>query len=91
MRHWRTMLFVQFSGLNSLREIEQRLAAHRSGLYHLNLRSTRRSTLSDAQSHQPEAVFRDICQTLMRQGKPNGASTGGRVDPVDRRLRYSTA
>lgn len=77
VRHLRTMLFAQFAGLSSLREIEQGLAAHPGGLYHLDLRLPRRSTLSDAQAHRPAAVFRDICQMLIgrasravrRQGK----------------------
>jgi putative transposase len=67
VRHLRTMLFAQFAGLNSLREIEQGLAAHPGGLYHLDLRLPRRSTLSDAQAHRPAAVFRDICQILIGQ------------------------
>jgi hypothetical protein len=67
VRHLRTMLFAQFAGLNSLREIEQGLAAQPGGLYHLDLRLPRRSTLSDAQAHRPAAVFRDICQMLIGQ------------------------
>jgi putative transposase len=65
VRHLRTMLFAQFAGLNSLREIEQGLAAHPGGLYHLDLRLPRRSKLSDAQAKRPAEVFRDICQSLM--------------------------
>lgn len=67
VRHLRTMLFAQFAGLTSLREIEQGLSAHPGGLYHLDLRLPRRSTLSDAQAHRPAAVFRDICQMLIGQ------------------------
>lgn len=67
VRHLRTMLFAQFAGLNSLREIEQGLAAHPGGLYHLDLRLPRRSTLSDAQAHRPAAVFRDVCRMLIGQ------------------------
>ena len=67
VRHLRTMLFAQFAALNSLREIEQGLAAHPGGLYHLDLRLPRRSTLSDAQAHRPAAIFRDICQMLIGQ------------------------
>lgn len=67
VRHLRTMLFAQFAGLGSLREIEQGLAAHSGGLYHLDLRLPRRSTLSDAQAHRPAAVFRDICQMMIGQ------------------------
>jgi hypothetical protein len=67
VRHLRTMLFAQFAGLGSLREIEQGLSAHPGGLYHLDLRLPRRSTLSDAQARRPAAVFRDICQMLIGQ------------------------
>lgn len=67
VRHLRTLLFAQFAGLGSLREIEQGLAAHPAGLYHLDLRLPRRSTLSDAQTHRPAAVFRDICRMLIGQ------------------------
>lgn len=67
VRHLKAMVFAQLAGLNSLREIEQGLAAHPGGLYHLDLRPARRSTLCDAQSHRPAAVFRDICMSLMAQ------------------------
>jgi putative transposase len=67
IRHLKTLLFAQLAGLNSLREIEQGLAAQPGGLYHLDLRLPRRSTLSDALTRRPAAVFRDICQSLMAQ------------------------
>lgn len=67
IRHLKTLLFAQLAGLNSLREIEQGLAAQPAGLYHLDLRLPRRSTLSDALVRRPAAVFRDICQSLMAQ------------------------
>lgn len=64
-RHLKAMLFGQFAGLNSLRELEQGLCASPQSLYHLNLRAPRRSTLSDALALRPCAVFRDICEALM--------------------------
>lgn len=64
-RHLTAMLFAQFAGLSSLREIEHGLAAQPQALYHLNLRLPRRSTLSDAQRERPAAVFRDICRSLL--------------------------
>jgi IS4 transposase len=67
IRHLKALLFAQLAGLISLREIEQGLAAHPGGLYHLDLREPRRSTLSDAQAHRPSAVFRDVAQWLMAQ------------------------
>ena len=66
-RHLTAMLFGQFAGLSSLREIEQGLAAAPQALYHLNLRMAPRSTLSDAQTHRPPEVYRDIAQWLMEQ------------------------
>ena len=48
----------------------QRLdGAQPGGLYHLGLRVPRRSTLSDAQTCRPAAVFRDICMHLMAHAK----------------------
>ncbi len=42
IRHLKAMLFAQFAGLDSLREIEQALGAQPGGLYHLGLRVPRR-------------------------------------------------
>lgn len=64
-RHLKSLLFAQFAGLTSLREIEHALAARPAALYHLGLRPPCRSTLSDASAARPAAVFRDICQHLM--------------------------
>lgn len=66
-RHLKTLLFAQFAGLQSLREIEQALAAHPAALYHIGLRPPRRATLSDASAHRPLGVFKDICEQLMAQ------------------------
>lgn len=64
-RHLKTLLFAQIAGLDSLREIEQALAAKPAALYHLGLRVPKRSTLSDASANRPVAVFRDLCQHLI--------------------------
>lgn len=63
-RHLKALLFGQFAGLASLREIEQALAAKPSALYHLGLRPPKRSTLSDASAARPAAVFRDLAAHL---------------------------
>src|SRR5690606_20551923 len=76
-RHLKALLFAQLCGLNSLREIEQALAARPQALYHLGLRVPGKSTLSDANAARPAAVFRDLACHLMtdvtrrlrRQGK----------------------
>lgn len=67
VRQAKALVFAQVAGLSSLREIEQGLSAHPGGLYHLDLRQPRRSTLGDALANRPAAVFRDICESLMKQ------------------------
>src|SRR5216683_606560 len=64
-RHLKTLLFAQFAGLKSLREIIEGLGARSASFYHLNLRAPRRSTLSDANAERPAAVFRDIALALI--------------------------
>jgi putative transposase len=51
--------------LTSLRQIVTGLGAHSRGFYHLNLRAPCRSTLADANSARPAAVFRDIAVALI--------------------------
>lgn len=69
-RHLKALLFAQFAGLDSLREIEEGLAGHPGALYHLGLRPPRRSTLSDASAKRPAAVFADLCRHVMAQASP---------------------
>jgi len=64
-RHLKSLLFAQWAGLNSLREIVAGLRAHSRSFYHLNLRAPCRSTLSDANAERPAAVFRDIAMALI--------------------------
>ena len=64
-RHLRSLLFAQWAGLRSLREIVTGLNAHSRSFYHLNLRAPCRSTLADANAKRPAAVFRDIAAALL--------------------------
>jgi len=64
-RHLKTLLFAQFAGLQSLREIVVGLGARGASFYHLNLRAPCRSTLADANAERPAAVFRDIALALV--------------------------
>ena len=69
-RHLKALLFAQLSGLKSLREIVEGLAARPAALYHLGLRPPRRTTLSDASAARPAAVFGEIAGHLMaRMGR----------------------
>lgn len=65
VRHLKALLFGQISGLSSLRELCEGMAAQPASLYHLGLRLPRRSTLGDALSQRPSSVFRDICASLL--------------------------
>src|SRR5689334_4260460 len=64
-RHLKALLFAQFAGLKSLREIVAGLGGQAAAFYHLNLRAPARSTLSDASAARPAAVFRDIAAALV--------------------------
>lgn len=69
-RHLKALLFAQLSGLKSLREIVEGLAAQPAALYHLALRPPKRTTLSDASAARPAAVFGEIADHLMaRMGR----------------------
>jgi hypothetical protein len=58
------LLYAQFSGASSLREIEAGLASHAPRLYHLGATPPRRSTLADANAHRPAAVFVELLAHL---------------------------
>ncbi len=92
-RHLKSLLFAQFAGLSSLREIEQALSARPAALYHLGLRPPCRSTLSDASAARPAAVFRDLCQHLMgamaRTSRAEGAALIRLLDASPIALRDS--
>jgi putative transposase len=69
IRHLKALLFAQFSGLSSSRELCEAMAAQPGALYHLGLRLPCRSTLCDALAQRPSAVFRDICADLLAQAQ----------------------
>jgi hypothetical protein len=54
------LLFGQFAGATSLREIEAGLASHEARLYHLGAKRPARSTLSDANATRPSALFAEL-------------------------------
>ena len=73
MRHLSTksqfvaLLYGQLSGAASLREIVAGLASHAVRLYHLGAKPVCRSTLSDANTRRPVAVFSELLSEMMRQ------------------------
>jgi len=61
------LLYAQFSGAVSLREIETGLASHSARLYHLGVREVSRSTLADANRQRPHEVFSGLLAHMMGQ------------------------
>ncbi len=63
--HLVAMLTAQFSGVNSLRELEVLFSGQTAHHYHLGVKTVKRSTLSDANKGRDYAVFRDIAQMMI--------------------------
>jgi hypothetical protein len=64
------LLYAQFSGAQSLREIEQSLTSHRRRLYHIGATVPARSTLADANARRPAQLFADLFALLTAQASP---------------------
>jgi putative transposase len=63
--HLICMLFYQFSGCRSLRDLEIRFNSKQQCHYHLRSKLIKRSTLSDANQYRNSDVFRDIAKQLI--------------------------
>lgn len=61
------LLYGQFSGAVSLREIVTGLESHAARLYHLGADGVRRSTLADANALRPSAVFAELLAVMLQQ------------------------
>ena len=66
-RHFVALLYGQFSGATSLREIVTGMESHETRLYHLGAAAAKRSTLSDANTNRPWQVFSELFSELLRQ------------------------
>jgi Transposase DDE domain/Domain of unknown function (DUF4372) len=51
------LLFAQFGGASSLREVEAVMASHQARLYHVGAKAPKRSTLADANRDRDPRVF----------------------------------
>ena len=69
--HFVSMLFGQLSGQEGLRGIETGLAAQEQKLYHLGVRSVKRSTLSYANTHRTHRVFKAVFESLLKKVTSN--------------------
>jgi hypothetical protein len=66
-RQFIALLYGQFSGSTSLREIVTGMASHETKLYHLGAAPVKRSTMSDANAERPWQVFGDLFAQMLPQ------------------------
>src|SRR5580693_6447925 len=89
------LLYGQFSGAASLREIVTGLSSHAVRLYHVGAEPVRRSTFSDANAHRPAAVFTDLLAIMMKQAhrglRHKLAETVYLIDSTSARLNERSA
>ena len=64
------MLYAQFAGAASLREIEAALQSHANRLYNLGAAPARRSTLADANRYRPVEVFSAVLAAMIHKAHP---------------------
>lgn len=65
--HLTALLYGQFSGAASLREIVNGMESHAARLYHLGAEPVKRTTLADANAQRPWPVFSEIFAALLKQ------------------------
>lgn len=65
------LLYGQFSGAASLREIVGGLESHAARLYHVGGRTVTRSTLADANATRPSEVFSDLFAVMVARAQRN--------------------
>ena len=84
------LLYGQLEGTGSLREIEAGLESHKSRLYHLGVTAPRRSTLADANTSRPCAVFAELFAVMMARAhrglRRHLADTTYQIDSTGLRL-----
>src|SRR5215212_4633116 len=69
-RHFVALLYGQFSGAASLREIVTGTESHETRLYHLGAAPVKRSTMSDANTQRPWQVFSELFAQMLPQAHP---------------------
>lgn len=65
--HLVAMLYAQFAGAASLRDIEAGLESHANRLYHLHATAPKRATLAEANRHRPAAIFSDLLAATIQR------------------------
>jgi hypothetical protein len=69
-QHFVALLYGQFSGAASLREIVTGMESHETRLYHLGATPVKRSTMSDAHTQRPWQVFSELFTQMLKQAHP---------------------
>src|SRR3712207_779863 len=83
-RSFISLLFGQFVGAVSLREIKTVIDSHKAPLARLGVDRVARSTLADANALRPPAVFTELLADLLAQAPPGlRRSAGDMVHLID--------
>jgi IS4 transposase len=89
-RHFIALLFGQFSGAVSLREIVTGMTSHETRLYHSGAVPVKRSTLSDANTERPWQLFSELFAEMLQQAhrglRQAGAEAVRLIDSTSVRL-----
>jgi IS4 transposase len=89
-RHFIALLFGQFSGAVSLREIVTGMTSHETRLYHSGAAPVKRSTLSDANTERPWQLFSELFAEMLQQAhrglRQAGAEAVRLIDSTSVRL-----
>jgi len=64
-----TMLYAQISGKDSLRDIQNSIAAQGSKLYHIGLQPVKRSTLADANQTRSYRIYEELFYKILQRCK----------------------
>jgi len=67
-RQFTALLFAQFSGASSLREVEAVMESHQGRLYHLGGGAPKRSTFADANQTRDSRIFSGLFEIMLRAG-----------------------
>ena len=81
------LVYAQLAGITALRELVAALSSHANHAYHLGLGPVRRSTLAEATTKRPLALYEAVLGTLLDQLQPRLARNALRlVDATTIRL-----
>jgi hypothetical protein len=68
--HLVAMLYAQFAGSVSLRDIEASLGSYSNRLYHLHATPPKRATLGEANRNRPVEIFSDLLAVMIQRSHP---------------------